>query len=89
MPKQDAISKIAQNKTSEEFADALSSYSNLTSDQLAKLFPEQSDKDEIIALLKIVNSAADDNTKKAELVAKISDIGGAVIKVAKHFATGL
>jgi hypothetical protein len=89
MPKQDIYSTLSETKTSEMFANELSSYSSLTSEQIKGLFPEKSDRDEIIALLKIVNSASDDNEKKTELIKNIGDIGGAVITVAKHFATGL
>ncbi len=47
------------------------------------------DRDELIELLKIVNSSADDNRKKAELANKIGKISGAIINVGKRFAAGL
>ena len=54
-----------------------------------ELFPKKSDREELVELLKIVNSATDDNQKKAKITAKIGTISGTVLKIAKKFAIGL
>jgi hypothetical protein len=89
MPKKSQVGKLASAATKEEFGDQLSSYTSLTSEEIESLFPEKSDRDELVELLKIVSSSADENAKKAELTEKISKIGGAVIKIGKKFAIGL
>ena len=53
------------------------------------MFSKKSDREELVELLKIVNSATDDNQKKAKIAAKIETISGAVLKIAKKFAIGL
>jgi hypothetical protein len=89
MAKQSAIGKLASATTKAEFADELSSYTSLTSEEIKELFPAKSDREELLELMKIVNSDASDKEKKAELTAKIGKVSGAAIKIAKKFATGL
>ena len=86
MPSLSAVGKIARKKTSKEFAKELSSYTTLTADEIKKMFPTKTDRKELVELLKIVNSAAAANEKKARLVANIGKVGGAVIKLTKRFA---
>jgi hypothetical protein len=89
MPRKSKIGELASAATKAEFGDQLSSYTNLTADEIKALFPKKSDREELVELLRIVNSDADDKTKKAELIEKIGKVGGVVIKVAKKFALGL
>jgi hypothetical protein len=89
MAKRSAVGKLASSKTKAQFAEELSSYTSLTADEIKDLFPTKSDREELLELIKIVNSDANDKQKKAELVQKISQIGGAVIKIGKKFATGI
>jgi len=86
MPKKSKIGRLASAATKAKFAEELSSYTSLTSEEVKELFPKKTDREELIELLKIVNSAADENVKKAELVEKISKVSGAVIRLAKKFA---
>ena len=85
MPKKSAVGKIASATTKKEFADELSSHTTLTADEIKALFPKKADRDELMELIKIVNSDADDKEKKAELINKIGKVRGAVIKIGKKF----
>ncbi len=89
MPKKSKIGELASAGTKAKFGNQLSSYTSLTADEIKVLFPNKSDREELVELLRIVNSDADDKTKKAELKEKIGKVGGAVIKIAKKFALGL
>ncbi|NLX26399.1 MAG: hypothetical protein GXY61_10645 [Lentisphaerae bacterium] len=83
MPKKSDIGKLASAKTKVQFADELSSYTTLTADQIKELFPTKSDLDELMELITIVNSDADEKTKQAQLAENIGKVGGAVIKLVK------
>jgi hypothetical protein len=89
MPKKSNVGILASAATKEEFGDKLSSYTSLTSKELEDLFPVKSDREELLELIKIVNSSADENAKKAELVGKIGKVSGAVLKIGKKFVSGL
>ena len=89
MPKKSNVGILASAATKEEFGDKLSSYTSLTSKEIEDLFPVKSDREELLELIKIVSSSADENTKKAELVGKIGKVSGAVIKIGKKFVSGL
>jgi len=89
MPQLSKIGKLAKQKTRAQFATELSNHTALTSAEIETLFPLKSDREALLELLKIVNSASEENEKKAELAAKIGSVGGAVLTIAKKFATGL
>lgn len=89
MPKKSKVGEIASARTKEEFGDKLSSYTSLTSEEVEDLFPEQSDREELLELIKIVNSSADENIKKAKLVKNIGSVSSAVLKIGKKFASGM
>jgi hypothetical protein len=89
MPKKSAIGQLASKKTKSEFADELSSYTQLTKEEISALFPKKSDREELLALVEIVNSATDENEKKAKIAEKIGKVSGAVVKLVKNFAPGL
>ena len=89
MAKRSAIGKLASAKTKKKFADELSSHTSLTADEVSDLFPTKSDREELLELIKIVNSDADDKDKKAELTAQIGKVGSAVMKIVRKFATGV
>jgi hypothetical protein len=89
MPKKSKIGELASAATKAEFGDKLSSYTSLTAREIEVLFPKKTDREELIELLRIVNSDADDKRKRAELTEKIGKVGGAVIKIVKKFALGL
>ena len=89
MAKRSAIGRLASANTKARFAEELSSHTSLTSDEIKELFPIKSDRQELLELIKIVNSDAADKEKRAQIAEKIGKVGGAVIKVVKKFATGL
>ena len=89
MPKPSPIGEIADAATRKEFADALARHTSLTTKEVQDLFPKKADQEELLELLKIVSSAANDNEKKARLIERIGDVAGAVIKITKKVATGL
>ena len=89
MAKRSAIGRMASAKTKKEFADELSSYTTLTANEIQKLFPKKSDREELMDLIKIVNSDASNKEKKAELIEKIGKVSGVVITIGKKFITGL
>ncbi len=89
MPRRSAIGKIASKKTKSAFAEELSSHTAFTAKETAELFPNKSDRDELVALIEIVNSDKNDKEKQAELVARIGEVGGAVLKLSKKVTTGL
>jgi len=89
MPKKSAVGQIASKKTKKEFSNELSSHTQLTAEEVSNLFPKKSDREELLLLLELINSAADENEKKAKIAEKIEKISGAVIKLAKNFAPGL
>ena len=89
MAKRSAIGALASAKTRREFADKLSSFTSLTAEEIQTLFPKKSDREELMELMKIVNSDARDKEKKAELAEKIGKVSGAVITIGKRFVPGL
>ena len=89
MAKRSAVGQLASAKTKAQFGSVLSSYTTLTAAELKELFPTKSDREELIELIRIVNSDARDKQKRAELVQRIGNVAGAVIKIGKKFATGI
>jgi hypothetical protein len=83
MPKKSDIGKLASAKTKVQFADQLSSLTKWTADEVKELFPTKSDRDELMELIKIVHSDADEKVKQAQLTENIGKISGAVLKIAK------
>ncbi len=89
MPQLSAIGALAKAETRKEFADELAKYTSLNAQEMQSLFPQKADQDELIALLEIVHGATSDNEKKAQLVERIGNVAGAIVKITKRFATGL
>lgn len=89
MPKKSKVGELASVTTKEEFGDKLSSYTSLTSKEIEDLFPVKSDREELLELIKIVNSSDDENIKKAKLVKNIGSVSSAVLKIGKKFVSGL
>lgn len=89
MAKMSPIGKIAEAETKKEFAEQLAIYTTLSAQEAMELFPTKVDRDELIALLKIVKDSADDNDRKAKIVERIGEVSGALVKISKKFATGL
>lgn len=76
----------AAGQADKRFAERISSLCRLTDAEVADLFPEQRDKEELVRLMRIVRSAAEGNDEKAKLVGDISNVAGAVLKLLVKFA---
>jgi hypothetical protein len=83
MPKKSDIGKLASASTKVQFADQLSSLTKWTADEVKELFPTKSDRDELMELIKIVNSDTDEKAKQAQFAENIGKISGAIIKITK------
>jgi hypothetical protein len=75
------VGKLASETTREEFGDELARHIHLTSDEIDSLFPSQSDREELGTLVGVVLSAAEENERKAKLIANIGKVAGAVTKL--------
>jgi len=89
MPDKSLVGVLASKKTKAEFAEELSKYTQLTADEIKELFPNKSDRKGLIELLKIIDSAADENEMKSEIVSKISLVGNIIVKLTKRFILGV
>lgn len=89
MVKQSTIGQRASKKTKKDFADELSSNTIFTAKEVEEFFPKKTDREELVTLIKIVNSNSNEKEKKAELVAQIGKVSGAVMRVVKKVTTGL
>ncbi len=77
------IGKAAEKLTDAEFSDEISSHVSLTKSEIDKLFPDQSDREELAKLTDIVLNAADENQRKAALISNISNVAGTAVKLLK------
>lgn len=89
MPKRSVVGQLASKNTKKEFSEELSSYTQLTKDEIDAMFPKKSDREELLSLLNVVSSAASENERKAKIVEKIGSISGAVVKLVTKFAPGI
>lgn len=88
MPRKSIVGKLASKATKAEFASELSSYTSLTQKEIETLFPKKGDREELLELIKIVESSSKENEIKAELVKNIGKVSGAVLKIARKFVIG-
>lgn len=79
--KHDEITGAAARLTREQFTDEISSYLRLTQAEVDDLFPKQSDREELEALVEIVVNSADEAKRKAKFVARIDKVAGAAMKL--------
>jgi len=79
--KKSDIGKAADELTKKEFAEEMSSFIQLTKDQIDDLFPAKTDREELATLINIVLNAANENEKRARLITNINKVAGAVIKL--------
>lgn len=75
------IGKAASELTKEQFGEEVSSHIGLTKDETDRLFPKESDREELATLLDIVFNSADENEKRARLTDNISKVAGAALKL--------
>ena len=89
MPKKSPVGVLASKKTKAQFAEELSKHTQLTANEIKDLFPNKTDRDGLVELLKIVDQSTDMNQMKDEIVNKISKVGGVIIKLTKRFILGV
>lgn len=85
MAKKSDIGNDASEKTKKIFADELSSLTILTSKEIQSLFPEETDRAELEAFMKIISADSEDKVKQQKLVDSIGKISGAILKIGKKF----
>jgi hypothetical protein len=73
----------AREATNRELAGELSSLVRLTEEDIERLLPRKKDKKDFAALMAIVTSATDNNTKVATLKEKFEEVGAVTLKVLK------
>jgi hypothetical protein len=84
-PYVNAARKAAQ-LTDEELAPEIAKLCRLKEGEVDELFPERAEKDKLLVLLEIVNSATAYNEKIIRLKDNIGDFAGVVIKLVKLLA---
>ena len=72
----------AEKKTNEQLKDKITALTKLTAEDLQKIAPTVDDKNKLLSLMQIVRSAADDNDKKAQILANIEMYAGIILNIA-------
>ena len=88
MPRKSAVGRVASEKTRAQFADELASLTTFSEEELANLFPTETDRKELKSLLDAVNAATDDNVRKQRIIDNIQQFSGAVVKLTQKISTG-
>ena len=78
----DDILDEAEKKTNEQLKDKIAALTKLTAEDLQKIAPTVADKNALLKLMEIVRSAANDNDKKAQILANIEMYAGIILKIA-------
>lgn len=79
--KKSDIGTAASDLTKAQFSDEISSFVTLSKAQLDELFPTKTDREELAQLVDVVLNSADDNQRKAKLIAMVGQVGGAAVKL--------
>jgi hypothetical protein len=86
MPNKTPVGKLTGDMTSAQFDRELAGLTSLTAEEVDRLCPTPADRAELLQLLRIVRSSADDNTKKAALVDQIASVSGVILRIAARVA---
>lgn len=78
----DIAAEVA-NKTNEDLASEISSLTHLKDNEINKLAPAKQDKEKLLQLLEIVNSATSENEKAVKLKENIESLAVTAIKLVK------
>ena len=78
----DDVLNEAEKMTNEQLKDKIASLTKLTAEDLQKIAPTVADKNALLKLMQVVRSAADDNDKKAQILANIELYAGIILKIA-------
>lgn len=71
----------AATETNAEYASRISGLTSLTDAQIKRLFPTHADKDKLVELMEIVNSATSENSKINRISGNIKHLGSTVIRL--------
>jgi hypothetical protein len=78
-----AILDGAAKKTDAELASQISSLTRLKDEEINALAPHPPDKEKLLKLLEIVDSATDENEAAAALQENLAALSGIVVRVVK------
>ena len=81
-PYEDAARRAAE-LTDEKYASEISSLCRFKDEEINQLFPKRSDKDSLLELLKVVNSATEENEKVKEFKENIENLGSVAVRLIK------
>ena len=77
--------KTTAEQTNAELSSEIASLTTLKESQISSMFPTKSDKESLLKLLEIVNSATSENQKITQLKKNIDDVSGTILKLVKVF----
>lgn len=78
----DDVLDEAEQKTNDQLKDKIAALTKLTPEDLQKIAPTVADKNALLKLMDIVRSAAEENDKKAAILANIEAFAGIVLNIA-------
>lgn len=78
----DDILDQADKLTNEQLKDKIAALTKLTAEDLQKIAPTVADKNVLLKLMGIVRSSANDNDKKAQILANIEMYAGIILNIA-------
>ncbi|MFT5659509.1 MAG: hypothetical protein ACI9TV_000125 [Sulfurimonas sp.] len=82
----DSIIEESAQETDEALASKISSITRMNDTEIQELFPNKSDAKKLTELMKIVESAEDDNVKVNKIVSNAEKFGEVVFTLLKRFA---
>lgn len=75
----------AADETDIQLESKISSLTHMNDEDISVLFPEKSDKEKLVQLMKIVCASASENEKKVRLVNNIEELAGTAVKLLTRF----
>lgn len=78
----DDVLDEAEKQTNDQLKDKIAALTKLTPEDLQKIAPTVADKNALLKLMDIVRSAAEENDKKAAILANIEAFAGIVLNIA-------
>lgn len=78
----DDILDEVEKETNEKLKGQITALTKLTPEDLQKIAPTVDDKNKLLSLMQIVRSTADDNDKKAKILANIEMYAGIILNIA-------
>ena len=81
----DSIADDEAKETDRELASQISSLTRMTDEEVQELFPNPADVKKLTALMKIVKSAEERNTKINNISADVKEFAGIVITLLDKF----